>query len=125
MAYPDPVSVTIGGSAISLNKQGGINPSVFDSSDHFVQTSISHRKLRNGRFQHEVRLDHAKVVADPITGLNTRQGASVRCVIDMPGNGTYTSVQASDLILAVAKFLNLDGASPTQAYALKLVNGES
>lgn len=120
MAFADPQSVTISGTANSLPRTGsGDNTGSFMKDDGNVKMSVSHRY--NKRTSRTIRLDHRKVAADPLIPTNnTNYSMSIRVVVDVPPIGyTPTEVKAIwDGFLA-----NL--AASSGANTVKFLGGES
>jgi len=116
MAFSDPQSVTVSGTAISLPRtSSGTNAGGFTSNDGNNKLSVSHSYGKRTRRQ--IRLDFQKIAADPLTSANTRFTGSVYLVVDQPIVGySVTELQAQ-----IAGFL----ASLTTAQQTKLLGGEN
>jgi hypothetical protein len=119
--FADPQSVTIG-SAQSLPRTGmAINSGSFSKDDGTVGLTVTHSKSKSARWNRAVRIDFAKVVADPlITGNNLRLTASVNLALNVPVNG-FTVAEQVQLLTGLATWLT----ASTNANATKLSGGES
>lgn len=122
MSFADPQSVTIAGAAISLPRVStGLNTSSYKSNDGLVAltTASSYGK----RIRRTMRLDHAKIAADPlITGTNIRTKMAVYVVFDVPLEGQgYTIQNELDVFTGLATLMTASsGAKTTQ-----LLGGEN
>jgi len=118
--FSDPQSVTINAVANSLPRtSSGSNSGVFTKDDGLVRMSISHTLgKRNRRL---VRLDHAKIAADPLlAGVNVKASMAVYLVIDTPETG-YSITEIKQVTDGFAAFLTASsGANVT-----KVLGGES
>lgn len=117
MAFSDPQSVTISGAAVSLPRTGlGPQSGVFEANDGLTSLSINHTKGR--RVRHIIRLDVAKIVADPlITGVNTKVSMSAQLHVDVPLVG-YTVADQELIVKALTSYL-------TTAKVTQLLGNES
>lgn len=120
MAFTDPQSVTIAGTAISLPRTNvGNNGSEYRSSDDLVKLSLNHAYGR--RTRRVIRIDHSKLTSDPfIPSNNTKVSMSCYMVFDVPPAG-YTNGQAKEVYVG---FNTLVTAS-VHAAIDKLLGGES
>lgn len=120
MAFSDPQTVTIAGTASSLARiSTGENTSTYATADGAVKLRISHTYGRRNR--RLVRLDVTKVAADPfMTGVNQEYSESIQLVIDSPKVG-FTNTEIKDAVVALAGFLT----ASTNAATVKIVGGES
>jgi hypothetical protein len=120
MAFSDPQSVTISGTAISLPRTSvGKNESSYASADGLVALSASHAYGR--RTRRVLRLDHSKLTADPfIPAQNTKVSMSNYIVFDVPVAG-YTNTEA----LAVYAGFKAAFTATSDALITKLLGGES
>lgn len=117
--YTDPQSVTISGSAKTLNRTGSTEfGGKFASSDRAYQMTVAHQYGR--RVRHQIKLQADSLVASPlVSGQNVNQSMSVYLVIDVPnGYDTATAKAVADGFLA-----NLTAS--TGANLTKLIGGES
>lgn len=120
MAFSDPQSVTIGGTAISLPRtSSGANEGGFTSNDGLTTIKVSHTQGRRNR--HVIRLDVAKVAADPFqTAVNARYSMSVQLHVDVPVVG-YTIAEQKAAVDALVAYL----AGSTGARVTQLLGGEN
>jgi hypothetical protein len=120
MAFSDPQSITISGTAISLPRVStGVGNSSYVSADGLVTVSASHAYGR--RTRRVLRVDHAKLTSDPfIPAQNTKVSMSNYLVFDLPPAG-YSNADAQAVY---AGFKGLFTAS-TDALIVKLLGGES
>jgi len=120
MAFTDPQSITISGTAIPLPRVGsGDNESKYSSSDGLVDLLASHAYGRRNR--RVLRVDHSKIAADPfIPDVNREISMSNYIVFDLPTVG-YTNVEAKAVYTG---FKALFTAS-SDALIDKLLGGES
>jgi len=118
--FSDPQSVTINAVAQSLPRTSmGANSGVFTKDDGLVKMSVSHSYGK--RTRRLIRLDHAKIAADPLlAGVNVMASCAVHLVIDTPQTG-YTAVEVKQIVDALTGYLTASsGANVT-----KIVGGES
>jgi hypothetical protein len=120
MAFTDPQSITISGTAISLPRvSSGQGQSQYLSSDGLVNLTASHAYGR--RTRRVVRLDHSKITADPfIPAQNTKVSMSHYWVFDLPPAG-YSNTEA----LAVYQGFKALCTGTSDALITKLLGGES
>lgn len=120
MAFADPQSVTISGSAINLprtssEKDGG----TFTSADQNTTLTVSHRNGR--RKQHRIRLDSQKIAADPLmASTNVISSMSVSLLVDVPLSGFDIAGQKA-VVDALVAYL----AASTGARVSQLLGGEN
>jgi hypothetical protein len=117
--FSDPQSVTISGSAKSLNRTSSVeNGARFATSDRTHRMSVQHSYGKRQR--HTLRLEVDTVTASPlISGQNLLNSASYILTADLPnGYDTVAAKAAIDGLLA-----NLSAS--TGANITKLVGGES
>lgn len=120
MAFTDPQSVTISGTAISLPRVStGNGNSSYTSADGLVTLSASHAYGR--RTRRVLRLDHGKITSDPfIPAQNTKVSMSNYLVFDLPPAG-YSNTDA----LAIYAGLKAAFTASSDALIVKLLGGES
>jgi len=120
MAFSDPQSVTISGSAISLPRvSSGQDESTYRSGDGLVDLVAS--SAYGNRTRRVLRLDHKKITADPfIPAQNREVSMSNYMVFDVPSVG-YTNAE----IKAVYVGFNSLYTASTHALIDKLLGGES
>lgn len=120
MAFSDPQSVTIAGTANPLPRTGSSdNTGSFTKDDGNVKLTVSH--AYNKRTRRVIKLEHRKVAPDPLfPAQNTPYSASIYIVVDVPPVG-YTPAEIKgiwDGFLA-----NLSAS--TAANTVKFLGGES
>lgn len=120
MAFTDPQSVTISAVTTPLPRvSSGENESVYASADGLIKMSASHSYGKRER--HILRIDHAKLSADPYKPTeNVRVGMSFYLVFDEPLAG-YTDAEA---LAVYTGFKTLFTAS-SDALISRLLGGES
>lgn len=120
MALSDPLSIDIGAGSVSLPRVStGLNNSSYTSSDGGITLLASHAYGK--RTRRVIRLDLAKVSADPlIPANNQRVTSSVYTVFDIPATG----YSASDMRSAYNGLTALLAAS-TDAALIKFLGGEN
>jgi len=120
MAFADPQSVTINAVANSLPRtSSGVNTGEFRKDDGLVKLSVQHSYGK--RTRRVIRLDHAKIAADPLmASVNVRLNMAAYLVVDVPETG-YTVAEAKQIVDALTAYLTASsGARTTQ-----LLGGES
>ncbi|DAD51571.1 TPA_asm: coat protein [ssRNA phage Zoerhiza.2_13] len=120
MAFADPQSVTISGTAVPLPRtESGKGAGAFQSADGLTKLSVSNSYgARNRRL---IRLDSSKIAADPLTaGVNVKASMSAYLVIDTPVTG-FDNTQAKAVVDALVAYL----AASTGAKVTQLLGGES
>jgi hypothetical protein len=120
MAFTDPQSVTISGTAISLPRVStGAGTSTYSSADGLVSLTAS--SSYGKRTRRVLRIDHSKLTADPfIPAQNTKVSMSNYIVFDVPVAG-YTNTEA----LAVYAGFKAAFTATSDALITKLLGGES
>jgi len=120
MAFADPQSVTISGSAISLPRtSSGANAGGFTSNDGATSMGVSHSYGK--RTRRTVSVDVKKYASDPTNpNQNLPVSATVRIVVDHPVQG-YTPAELEAVL--VGFFANLTAG--TNANIKKLLGGEN
>ncbi len=120
MAFADPQSVTYNAVPISLPRVSvGKNESKYTSGDGLVSLSAASQYGR--RTRRTLRLDHAKITADPfIPAQNTKVSMSCYIVFDVPVVG-YSATEVK------YGYDALKGAmtASTDLLITKLIGGES
>lgn len=115
MAFADPQSVTIGGSAVSLPRTSSdVNAGAFKSNDGNTVLRVSHVAGKS-RDRHTIRLDVAKVAADPFqSAVNARYSMGAQVIVDVPKVG-YTIAEQKAVVDALVAYLSAStGARVTQ-----------
>ncbi|DAD49952.1 TPA_asm: coat protein [ssRNA phage Gerhypos.4_8] len=120
MAFADPQSVTVSGTAISLPRTGsGESSGTFTSADGLYQMVVSHAYGRRNR--RVLKLTGSKISADPLVpSQNTRSSMSISLVCDVPVNG-YTVAEEKAVVDALVAYLS----ASTGARVTQLLGGES
>lgn len=118
MSFPDPQSVTISGTAISLPRVStGQFQSDYQSADGLVTLKIA-SAIGNSRIRRVARLDHSKLATDVFQpDRQVKRSMSCYLVLDVPQVG-YTIAEAQ-AVHAGHK------AAMTDALITKLLGGES
>jgi hypothetical protein len=119
MAFADPQSVTVSGTAISLPRVSqGIDSGGFKSSDGNTALTVGHK---NGpRNRRTIRLQSTKVGADPLlSGANNYYSMSTYLVVDTPKVG-FTVAEAKAVVDALVAYLS----ASTGANVTKLLGDE-
>jgi hypothetical protein len=120
VAFNDPQSVTISGSASSLPRiLTGTTVGSFKSSDGVTELTLDPRGTAKRR-RNVGRLYAKKNVTDPITGLVSQQGYMVSITIDRPLSGI---TDADGEALATALFTW--ATASTNSNLKKLIAGEN
>jgi hypothetical protein len=120
MAFADPQSVTISGSAISLprtsaEKDGG----TFTAADQNTKLTVSH--ANGARRRHRIRLDSTKIAADPLmASTNVISSMSVSLLVDVPLAG-FDVTQQKAVVDALVAYLT----ASTGARVAQLLGGEN
>lgn len=117
MAFADPQSVTVDGSAKSLARTGmSLTRGEFVSTDRKLNLILSHEG--KGRYRHLAQLRLDEIVDNPLVdGQKLAQSAWAHIVIDMPRNGLLPET--------VADITNAIVAWATPANITKLIAGEN
>lgn len=120
MAYSDPQSVTIGGTAIPLPRvSSGVTSGGFSNADGTVQLTVAHSLGK--RHRRTLRLSQSKVSSDPlIPSSNVRTSMSTYIVVDTPVNG-YSVGEAKAVVDALVAYLT----ASTGARVTQLLGGEN
>lgn len=122
MALTDPQSITISAATTPLPRtfsEG--DESTYTSADGLIKLSVSHAPAKGGRTRRLLRIDHAKLTADPFKpSENVKVETGIYMVFDVPPAG-YTNTE----VLAVyTGFKGLFTAS-SDALITKVLGGES
>lgn len=119
MAYADPQSVTIDGTATSLPRtSSGVDTGAFTAADGSLKLAVSHQYGKRTRRQ--IRLDHSKIAPDPLLSVNTKYSMSAYIVIDTPPTG-YTLAEAQKIVAGLTAYLTASSG----ANVAKLLGGEN
>lgn len=121
MAFADPQSVTISGTAISLPRTStDVNAGGFNSADGTTELSVSHQ---NGgrRTTRRMRLHVSKIAADPFAAnVNIPVDMSVSLIVNVGKQG-YTVVEQKAVVDAFLAYLT----ASTGAKVTQLLGGEN
>lgn len=119
MSFADPQTVTISGAAQTLARIGySDSRGSFQKSDGLVGLTVG--TSRGKRLRHTLRLDHAKIAADPfVTTMNARYSMSVYLVVDRPMVG-YTLAEAQAVVDGFTTYLT----ASSSANVTKMMGGE-
>lgn len=120
MALSDPQSVTLTGTTVTTLPRIVVDgaKSEYSNPDQTAALVVSHANGR--RYRRTVRLNVAKIAADPFSGINQRYSASVYVVVDHPKEG-FTNAELKDTVLALSKWLS----DTTGANTVRVLGGES
>lgn len=119
MAFADPQSITVGSATHALPRtSSGVDTGSFTSPARDVGLTISHSYGKRNRST--IKLDHAKIAADPMTAANTKYTMRAYMVIDTPPTG-YTVAEAKEVVTALVNYLS----ASTGASVTKILGGES
>lgn len=120
MAFSDPQSVTISGTAHSLPRtSSGVDSGVFTKDDGNVKLSMQH--AYNKRTRRTIRIDHRKVAADPLlTAQNANYSTAIYIVVDSPTVG-YTPAE----VKAIWDGFIANLAATSAANTVKFLGGEA
>ena len=118
--FSDPQSVTINAVANTLPRtSSGTNSGAFTKDDGLVKLSVSHQYGKRNR--RVIRLDHAKIAADPLlAGVNVKASMACYFVMDVPQTG-YTLAEAKQIADGLTAYLT----ASTGANITKVLGGES
>lgn len=119
MAFADPQSVTINGSAKTLPRvSSGNNNGSFATADQADKLSISHSYGK--RVRHLIRLDDQKIASDPLmAGQSLPVSMSAYLVVDVPTVG-YSQAEQKYVVDALVAYLT----ASTGARVTQLLGGE-
>lgn len=122
MAFADPQSVTIDGTAYSCARAfTGTDTGKFVAADASYTLSVQPRVLRSSRTQRTAAMVNSKVTADPLVSTtNVRVSDTVRLIIDRPANG-YSDAEVVKQVVGFFAWLT----ASTNANLNKLVAGEN
>ncbi len=120
MAFADPQSVTINGSAKTLPRtSSGANSGQFTTADQLDKLSISHQYGK--RVRHLIRLDDSKIASDPLmSGQSIPVSMSAYLVVDVPTVG-YSQAEQAYVVNALTAYLT----ASTNAKVTQLLGGEN
>lgn len=120
MAFSDPLTVTLSGSAKTLPRvSSGDNTGSFQTNDGTLKLSVASQYGKRNR--RTIRLEHSKIAPDPlISSANIRHSMTSYLVIDTPTTG-YTVAEAQAVVDALMGFLTASSGAATT----KLLGGEN
>lgn len=120
MAFADPQSVTISGSAKSMPRtSSGADSGKFSTSDRLTELRVSHSYGK--RTRHLIRLDDNKIATDPLlAGQSVPVNMSCYLVVDVPLVGYDAAAQKAVVDAFTAYLTASTGAKVTQ-----LLGGEN
>jgi hypothetical protein len=115
MAFADPQSITISGTAVSLPRTSfDGQKGEFSAADGTAKLIVSHTNGR--RHRRLLRVDHAKIAADPLlAGTNAKYSMSVQLVVDVPPVG-YSIAEQKAVVDAVMAFLTASSGAKIGQY---------
>lgn len=120
MAFTDPVSLTIDGTAYSLPRTSTSgNRGRYSTADGLIAVTADHQY--GSRYRHVLRIDHSKVTPDPfIPAQNSKVGMNHYLIFDYPPGG-YTNTE----VLKVYQGFKTWFTASSDAIITKLLGGES
>lgn len=120
MAYSDPQSVNIVGTAVSLPRVGsGIGTGSFTSNDG--NTKLIIQNAYGKRIRRAAKVTYNKVAPDPlISSQNVVRSVSVSVVVDQPVLG-FTVTELNTIVAGFATWLTATAGANT----IKLLGGEN
>lgn len=118
MAFSDPQSITVNSVAQSLPRiSSDVNKSDYRKDDGSYVLTIG-RTFGAKRNAFRIRVDHTKLVTDPlVVANNIRVSMSAYMIVDVPVLG-YTNVEMKDIALGLTGFAS-------SANLLKVLGGET
>lgn len=120
MAFSDPISITIDGTAYTLPRtstQG--NKGRYSTSDGLIAVTADHQY--GSRYRHVIRIDHSKITSDPfIPAQNAKTGMNAYLITDYAPQG-YTNTEVQKVTQGFLTWLT----SSSYANYVKLLGGES
>lgn len=121
MAFTDPQSVTISGTAISLPRTStDVNAGVFTAADGTTDLSVSHQ-TSGRRSTRRMRLHVSKIASDPfVVNANIPVDMSVSLVVNVGKQG-YTIAEQKAVVDAFLAYLT----ASTGAKISQLLGGEN
>lgn len=115
MAFADPQSITIDGTAITLPRTDFDPEGVFTSNDGTVELKVWHQRTKSGRFRRYYKVSHNKLAADPyVAGANKPVSMSVQLTVDLPSQGYLVADSKKIVESALAVLTASTGAKLTQ-----------
>lgn len=115
MAFADPQSITIDGTAISLPRTDFDPAGVFTSTDGTVELRVWHQRTKAGRIRRYYKVTHNKLAADPyVAGVNKPVNMSIQLTVDVPPQGYLVADSKKIIESALAVLTASTGAKLTQ-----------
>lgn len=120
MAFADPQSITISGTALNLPRTSfDGQKGEFSANDGSAKITVSHQNGK--RHRRLIRLDHTKISPDPLVAAALVQsGMSISLVIDTPKSG-YSVAEAKAVVDGYIAYLS----ASTGAKITQVLGGES
>jgi len=104
MAFSDPLSITVAGSAKSMPRvETAGRQSIYQSADGLFTQRISHQTTKSGgkeRIRSLVAFDQKAIVADPLTAEQDYDDLAIQITFNRPVAG-FTSTNMADLWAAI------------------------
>jgi len=114
MAFADPQTVTINAVAKTLPRIS-YSPSVYSQDDGNIKVTVQHAAGK-ARTRRTVRLDFAKVAADPlIAAQNIRFSMSAYLVVDQPITG-FTVAELKQVVDGLTLWLTASSGANTTKF---------
>lgn len=122
MAFPDPVSTTVGTETFAMNRlPSNTTEGIFRDVTQKVSLSLTPGVTAGNRRRNAARMELTKVTTDPLVSTtNVVVKGAVTIAINVPQNG-FTSTEIADQIKALYTSLTAN----SNALLLKFINGES
>jgi len=122
MAFADPQSITIDGTATSLARvMSGTEVGTFVSSDTKLRLEVVPRVSNRNRTVRSAALKNVKITSDPLVATtNVRVNDTIRLMIDRPADG-YSDAEVVKQVTGFIAWLTAN----TNANLIKLVGGEN
>jgi len=109
MAFTDPQSITVAGSAKSMPRvESEGRRSLYKTNDGLFSLQISHQSVKSGgkdRVRSLVRFERVAVVPDPLTTVNDYENTQIQVVFDRPLAG-FSSTEINDLMAGLKTWLD-------------------
>lgn len=100
----NPPTITLATVSTALVRvESGESNATYRSTDEAYDFKVKHQYAKRRR--REIRLDHKKIAADPLTAENQTYSASVFLVIDEPLSG-YTDAELKTMATDLMTFLS-------------------
>jgi len=104
--FSDPQTVTVNAVAqvMAATSRGDGESKYVEADGGEYDLHVSHTITKAGRARRMVRLNHKKIVADPLTAVNTDVSASAYLVIDEPAFG-FTDTELGNDVAGLLAYL--------------------